>query len=117
MKSLKNIVGAVSVVVGLFATGCATNVEPQEEQIKQAHVGSPTPTAEASGMFRIMCPWGSYYSFCSEADQKAASFDECDVHACEPLSDDCYAPRKIRTYECDGQSVEVIIGVCDRQTN
>jgi hypothetical protein len=98
MKSFKNIVGVASVMVGLFATGCAGNVEPQEEQIQHAQVGSPTRTAEASAFFRIMCPWGSYYSFCSDKDVSSASADDCDVTECS-----CEGGSNRKSIVCNGQ--------------
>jgi hypothetical protein len=95
--------------------GCAADA-PQEEQIVHPNIGSETPTAEASGFFKLMCPWGFYYTFCGERDTATATSADCQVYECIPVGADCGPSLSTVTYDCgDGLGTftkQVTKGVC-----
>jgi hypothetical protein len=119
MKGMGQRLGAATMCgILLFnVIGCSNAPEPTEESIEKVVSTSPR-TADANGFFMRVCPWGTYYSFCSEdkAQSKSAS-DGCENSECQEVSRECYATECMSglggcmctsgkaVYDCGGHEV------------
>jgi hypothetical protein len=93
----------LSLSMTFVAVGCAA--DPSEQRIDEQVASSEATAANAAGFFKFICPWGSFYRFCSEADQRAAKTDLCDLAECSYSSSDCVDGIVTEYFDCQGELV------------